>query len=283
MRNFEIEIDNLFKSTGFFPEEFTTLLDSLSIEEQPIFITNLYKRITTTQYQRQQGKEQFGVKKVNGKRLFRFSQEDMKQAEGLIPLAGETILTAMREEKDCLKYRATYVFHERKRNEIEFATPEIEQLYQSIINRVEIKNTIQELVDKTSLYSNKLFHFLEFPTEFSDNKLRRFLKDNNFEECFIYKEHYNYFKINTFKLFAEAEKPIVLKIPLVKGKKTALAHKMYQLYKLYEAENMNYSKLDLSKWAYAQILMCNFSEFRKNTGSLPTYDSTLKNVYKQIR
>lgn len=286
MSKYTSKVDELFNSIGFFPTEYKEFLYNLDLSEQKDFIEELYKRITSEQYKFQQGDEAFGTKIFERNTEYRYSQEDLQEAKKMKEtLSGETFLKAIGKDDECLFYKATYVFHQRKIWEIEFEKSEIERLYKSIVNRVEIKSSFDHLIDKTSVYRNLEFEFLELPKEVTETKLRQYLEKHEFKKvCFGDNDDYfNYFKRNTFKLFADTERPVMLDIPLTKTQKKHLAHKMYELFSLYEAQNKDYSDRDLSKWAYAQILFCNFSEFRINRGNQPTYESTLKNVYKQIR
>lgn len=284
MKTFEKEIDDLFNSTGFFPNEYTNLLDKLNLEDQRIFFTELYKRVTSDEYKRHQGNEGFGVNIVKDKRVYHFSKDDMILAKKSTPCVGEALLKGMgADENECLKYRATFVFHERKRREIEFEASSIAKLFKSITTREKSNISFESLIDKDSIYKNIDFEFLVFPSKFNKDALLEFLKKEDFKTCFNLPEHYQHFKSNSFMSLAERKKPRVLNIPLDQGKKRILAKKLYKLYSKFESQNKDYSELDLTKSAYAKILMCNFSEFRKNLGNNASFETTLSNVYKQIR
>ncbi|MDC9722914.1 MAG: hypothetical protein PSN34_09080 [Urechidicola sp.] len=228
MKRFKEEIDNLFTSLGFFPDEYTLFLDGLPMDDQLEFITDLYKRISSKQHISQLQNENFAVKNINGKPNYHYSVEDLETARKTEILQSERILKSEGvSDEDCLKFRATKVFHDRKFNEIRFASSEIKDLYGSIVSRVQITSSIDEFIDRESIYKDFAFQFIEFPVDFDAKKLNLFLSDNDFQSCFMNTDHFKYFKINTFKLLTNSNRPLLLNLPLTKESKKVIPKKMY--------------------------------------------------------
>lgn len=284
------EIEKLFRSTGFFPSEYKDVLFSLDLEGQKQFITELYRQVTSEQFKHQQGRDAFGVKIFEPNTEYRYSEEDLEKAKKMEePLSGETFLKATGKEEECLLYRATYIFHQRKVSEIEFEAPEIERLYKSISNRIEVNRPISSFIDGQSIFKDLSFEFIKYPPLFTKEDFKTILSKLNLKECFYSNDHYRYFLSNTFEFYKEGKKPLLINLPLTHENKMLLPKKVYQLYK--KAKNHSnykegltiYPELKIIKTTYAKALFCNFSVFRESQGNNQTFEGILSNTEKKLK
>jgi len=282
MKMFTSKINELYFSIGNFKPEFKDFLKSLTAENQLIFLQELYEDITL-----------FGIEdKIDSEMenalvdgvdsfKFRFAGEDMETA---LESEKRTTERLFKSEVEGQKYRATYYFLERKKREVYFALNDVEKLYKSVAGRVPLKPSIDNLIGKID------FEFewkpLSFPPKaFSTNKLKQFLRLENFRSCFYTDSHYDIFKSNSFTYFNQDEKHGILSIPIVTGKKNTIAKKFQSLYSLTSTFRADYNvtQYDYRRERFAKVIMANFIEYRKNTIDTTTFQSDLKTTLSRMR
>lgn len=290
MSDYTIKVDELFRSTGYFHTEYKEFLFSLEMSEQKYFITELYKRVTSEQYKYQQGKDAFGTKIFDRTTEYRYSEDDLEEAKKLKEtLSGETFLKSIGKDHECLEYRATYIFHQRKVSEIEFEVPEIERFFKSITNRVKVKNALDNYIDNTSVFKDIEFRFIKYPPLFTKEDFKAILSRLNLKECFYSNDHFKYFLLNTFEFYAEAEKPILINLPISSKNKALIRKKIHQLFTdikkhtNYKEGIEIYPELKVKKLAYSNALFCCFSAFRLGQGNKQTYEGIVSNIDKNVR
>ena len=287
MKSFDKDILKLFSSLGHFSEDYHALLDSIKdLRDQSIFINDLYRRITSEQFKRDLSNEGFGIKVVNGKILYRYSDKDLELAKTLAPMATEAILEAEGlplEER--IKYRATGKFYERKHEEIKFYAPFIEKDFISISKRKITIPEAEDFTDSNGIYSDMTFNFLKFPIKFDKLHLDKLIEEIGFSECFYEKEHFNLFIENTFELFSEGrEKPYILNIPR-KCSRATFGKKLYKIYSKFKSQRKDYNRneTDLRKQPFANAMLFNFADCRESKSNNPSYDSQIHILKGEIR
>jgi|GEM_PF-6675943 len=284
MKSFDKDILKLFSSLGHFSEDYHTLLDSIKdLRDQSVFINDLYRRITSDQYKRDLANEGFGIKVVNEKTLYRYSDKDLELAKTSAPMATEAILEGegvSLEER--IKYRATGKFHERKHEEIKFYMPFVEKDFIAISDRKIAHPKPDDYIDDSSIYSDLEFSFLELPDFFKIDDLDQFFKENNFLDCFFTKDHFDMFKNNTFKLYDGQDTPKIYRLPL-KTSRQAIARKIQLLYLIFKEHKLEYPTLNLNRRAFAESLFWNFSEFRSSKSTNPSYKTQISVILGEMR
>ncbi|WP_417364255.1 hypothetical protein [Galbibacter sp.] len=287
MKSFDKEILKLFSSLGHFSEDYHNLLDGIKdLRDQSVFINDLYRRITSEQFKRDLAKEGFGIKVVNGKTLYRYSDKDLELAKISAPMATEAILEAdglSLEER--IKYRATGKFHERKHEEIKFYAPFVEKDFTSISKRKVTIPKAEDFIDSKGIYSDMTFNLLKFPTKFDKLYLDELLEETGLSECFYEKEHFNLFKENTFELYSEGrEKPYILSIPR-RCPRATFGKKLYKIYFKFKNQRKDYNRneIDLRKQPFANAMLFNFADCRESKSNNPSYDSQIHILKGEIR
>ena len=281
MSQFSDKIEELYYSTGEFKSDFKSYLKSLSIEDQKVFIEELYASVTLDGVNDKiESETKLAIQNINDYK-FRFAEHDYKEAVAGEPTSGERLFN---KQEDGLKYRATYYFHERKRHEVYFALNQIELLYKSITNRIPLKPSSDNFIDDVTYKFD--WKPLSFPEKaFSKRKLQEFLRIENFRECFYIDSHYDVFKSNSFTYFNEDGKHQFLSIPIIGDQKNAMAEKMQKLFDLTKQFKSDYSRkeYDFRKPRFAEVLMANFKDFRGNTKDETSYKLDLKTTLSRMR
>lgn len=221
-------IENLFLSKGNFKYEYVKFLDNLTIENQKIFITELYKQVTSFKH------DELKLKMINrsiGKRIinsiddydgdiiYQYENLDMEKAiseESLKEFDASRKLFKAEGKKDdeINKIIATTYFFERKVEEINWEIQSVEKHYKSINDRVNVINII-----KNDVYEGFIPEFLIFKKLMNKRELQAYLKDNNFKGCFNSIKDYNNFKMNSFELLSKKDSPKFLNINLTSDNK----------------------------------------------------------------
>lgn len=263
MYKYATKIDEIYYSLGEFKTDFKTFLKKLSIEEQKIFIHELYFSVTLDGVNDKiEHETKLAIQNINNYN-FRYSDLDYSDAIKNETTSGERLFKNI---DDGLKYRATYYFHERKRHEVFSALSHIETLYESITSRTPIKPSSDSFIDDVPY--KFAWKPLSFPEKaFSKRKLLEFLRIENFRDCFYIDAHYDVFKSNSFTYLNEGSKHEILSVPIISDHKNTMAVKMQKLFSLTKEFKNDYSvkEFDFRKSRFAEVLMANFKDFRFNT------------------
>lgn len=265
MKKYAEKIDELYYSLGNFSKEFKLVLKSLDKEDQNIFIEELYESITLDGVNDKIKEEtEKALKGGYSVYKFRYAKEDIEFATNAEKISGENLF---KDEEDKLKYRATYEFHKRKKQEVYFATTEVEKLLESITDRVKIDSSISTVEDLNIKYKFQWEPLCFYEETLPKKVLNRFLIIEEFKSCFYSEADYNSFKKNSFSYSNKKGEFKYLDIPLVNGKKKDLEKKFYKLFVLVsELKNKYHEKAyNIKKARFAEVLMANFNDFRKNT------------------
>jgi hypothetical protein len=111
MEKFSKQIENLLVSTGYFVSEYAQFLDGLDLEQKQVFISELRECILTNHYKRIIQPKGFGLDFESKRGNFRYSEQDLKDAEKAKPLHTEKLLPVIEEDNYIFKLFNSFSTH----------------------------------------------------------------------------------------------------------------------------------------------------------------------------